>query len=557
MKTTSGAIWWINSPKRVSKWAEKKRKQSVGAIFSHDMADLFRNISMHGYSKLVDNTLNLWQKIIWLTVHMTTMCALFTVLSLIWEQFVAQYIVINLHNPLYPIESVPFPSISICSNSRISYQAALAHAKRLSAKDPNGRTVDYFMEHLKFFISLYLKSDQDVDLDIYSNFQAFLDIYDTYENETFYNTRRIMQMLAPSCSNLIRSCMLAGNEIDCFSAKAFQPSLTSYGPCCTFNTGDFYQNRNHRNRFASSELGFTVILNTTHQDYFTPIFPVDGYIVIVHHPAVFPDAISGEAHELFLTNSAEAFISLRSLLVFTEPSLRSYSPQTRKCYFNDDFPKYINTGHFHYSLANCITRCRMLSMLALCRCIPFYMPLELVSDVSDLVVCTIYHAHCLLSYRFKWNNVLTQREPIPGLARASQEALFCPDCLPACDDIQNEVSLMALPIDRFIASSTAGEMQKIGLQAQNMSVLRVYFAQTHAKYYKRMIGNSWYEAVCTIGNVTSIFLGFSVVAIFEIAYFFVKYMALAIKAGIKQNQRKAKKDTKQGNKEDMQLYICP
>lgn len=70
-------------------------------------------------------------RLIWLAVHVTTMIALVMILALIWEQFVAQYIVINLYNPLYPIESVAFPSISICSNNRISYEAALAHAKEL------------------------------------------------------------------------------------------------------------------------------------------------------------------------------------------------------------------------------------------------------------------------------------------------------------------------------------------------------------------------------------------------------------------------------------------
>ncbi|XP_039948698.1 uncharacterized protein LOC126751362 [Bactrocera neohumeralis] len=131
MKSTSSAIWWIKSPKKTSKRSIKKRKQSVGARFSNDMTDLFRNISMHAYGKLVDNTLNVWEKLIWLAVHLTTMFTLFTILSLIWEQFVAQYIVINLSNPLYPIESVAFPSISICSNNRISKQAALAYAKEL------------------------------------------------------------------------------------------------------------------------------------------------------------------------------------------------------------------------------------------------------------------------------------------------------------------------------------------------------------------------------------------------------------------------------------------
>ncbi|XP_054087397.1 pickpocket protein 19 [Zeugodacus cucurbitae] len=551
MKSTSSAIWWIKSPKKTSKWAIKKRKQSVGATFSNDMTDLFRNISMHAYGKLVDSTLNVWEKfkrLIWLAVHITTMFVLFTILTLIWEQFVAQYIVINLYNPLYPIESVAFPSISICSNNRISRQAALAHATELSAKDPKGRDVDHFMERLKFFINLYQRNDLEVDPEVYSTFQAFLDTHDTYENETFYNTRRVAEMLSPSCDTLIRSCKLSGVEIDCFSRKAFQKSLTTYGSCCTFNTGNFYNKRKIRDRFVNTELGLTVVLNTSHNDDFMSILKIDGYIVIVHDSDIFPDTTSGEAHELFLTYGEESFMALRALLVYTEPSLSSFRPHTRKCYFEDEFLQYAAGSNWNYSFSNCVTRCRLRSIMALCRCIPFYMDTRLLPDTDGVIYCTLQHVYCLLSYKFKWNNVLTQRELLPGLQRAYEEALYCPECLPACNDVQYGVSYMALPIHRFLASN------KIGLDFEDMSVLRVHFDEPHAMYYKRVLGNTWYEAMCTVGNVTSIFLGFSIVAAFEIGFFVSKYLILAIKAAIRQDEQEHKNGKK---KDDMQLYICP
>ncbi|CAD6993459.1 unnamed protein product [Ceratitis capitata] len=530
MKSTSNAIWWIKSPKKAEKWAAKKRKQSVGSTFSNDMTNLFRNISMHAYGKLVDRTLNIWEKLIWLAVHVTTMIALVMILALIWEQFVAQYIVINLYNPLYPIESVAFPSISICSNNRISYEAALAHAKELSRKDPRQRDPEYFLEHLKFFINLYQRNDLEVSGETYSNFQEFLDIYDTSENETFYNTRKVAELLSPSCSNLIRSCKLSGLDIDCFSRETFQKSLTSYGFCCTFNTGNFYQNRNIRDRLVNTDMGLTVVLNTSHKDDFVSVLKVDGYIVIVHNPEVFADTTSGESRELFLTYGEESFLALHALLVFTDPSLSSFSPITRKCYFENEFSHYEMGSQWNYSFSNCITRCRIRSMVALCNCIPFYMDTKLLIETDGVIYCTLQHVPCLLSYKFKWSNVLTHRKLLPGLERAYEEALYCPECLPGCNDIQYEVSLMALPIDRFIAGSTATELNATGLDFEEMSVLRVYFDEPHAKYYTRVVGNTWYEAMCnftflfpftfpgTIGNVTSIFLGFSIVAVFEILY---------------------------------------
>ncbi|XP_018786778.1 PREDICTED: sodium channel protein Nach [Bactrocera latifrons] len=551
MKSTSSAIWWIKSPKKTSKRAIKKRKQSVGARFSNDMTDLFRNISMHAYGKLVDSTLNVWEKLIWLAVHLTTMFTLFTILSLIWEQFVAQYIVINLSNPLYPIEYVPFPSISICSNNRISRQAALAYAKQLSEKDFQGRSVDFFMEHLRFFIQFYQKIDLDVDAEEFSNFQALLDKYDIYENDTFYDTRRVAEMLTPSCESLIRNCKLSGVEVECFSRKTFQKSLTTYGFCCTFNTGNFYNNRKMRDQFVSTELGLTVVLNTSHKDDFMSLMNIDGYIVIVHDSDIFADTTSGESHELFITYGEESFLALNALLVYTEPNLSSFSPHTRKCYFEDEFSLYPTSLQWNYSFSNCVTRCRIRSILSLCSCIPFYMDTRLVSDRDGVIYCTLQHVPCLLSYKFKWNNVLTHREFVPGLQRAYEEALYCPECLPACNDIQYGVSFMALPIDRFLATTTKDELDKVALDLEEMSVLRIHFDEPYAKYYKRVVGNTWYEALCTIGNVTSIFLGFSIVAGFEIGFFTTKYVILAIRSAISQKHKEDKK------KDEIQLYICP
>lgn len=70
-------------------------------------------------------------RLIWLLMHATTFIAMLAVLLLTWEQFIAQYFVINLKDPLYPIENVPFPAVSICSNNRISMQAVINYAQEL------------------------------------------------------------------------------------------------------------------------------------------------------------------------------------------------------------------------------------------------------------------------------------------------------------------------------------------------------------------------------------------------------------------------------------------
>lgn len=152
--TSSNAIWWIKNPKAEH---EKKlkglRKNSLGSAFCLDMRDLLKNISLQGYNKLLSPDLTLGERsckivlirrvgfdfyknifqtrLIWLLLHTVTAVSLVVVLSLTWEQFVAQSFVTNLKDPLYPVENVPFPAVSICTNNRISRKAAIKYAEEL------------------------------------------------------------------------------------------------------------------------------------------------------------------------------------------------------------------------------------------------------------------------------------------------------------------------------------------------------------------------------------------------------------------------------------------
>lgn len=141
----------------------------------------------------------------------------------------------------------------------------------------------------------------------------------------------------------------------------------------------------------------------------------------------------------------------------------------------------------------------------------------------------------------KWNNVLTERVRSAGLEREAEEALYCPQCLPSCNDVQYRISMSVLPIDNYLATlaSSANNTTEF---SSDISVLRVFFGEPHAHLYTRLLNNEWFEIFSeywvsssmneyyrsyfpgTIGNILSIFMGFSLVAIFETLFFFLKYI---------------------------------
>ncbi|EDV91046.1 sodium channel protein Nach [Drosophila grimshawi] len=560
IETTSNAIWWIKNP-NAPKVGDAShggvrgagrgdgRKSSIGSIFCLDMAALLRNISLQGYNKLLAPELTFVERLIWLLVHATTFVAMLSVLLLTWEQFIAQYFVINLKDSLYPVEKVPFPAVSICSNNRISLQAVTKYALELQHSDPVPHSLKYYLDKLRYLRKLYVSNEMDVDAEDLVNFQAFLDIFGTWDNETFFSTRRIMNMLAPKCDEFILKCSLSNVDIPCFSDIGFQSRLTDYGPCCTFNTKNRLKSRDYKNRFANPELGLTVFLNASHADYFTPVLRTEGYIVIIHNADNFAAISSSNALELFPGEMDESYVRIFARVIDTDPSLSSFSPEGRRCYFPDE-ANLPNVGTV-YSFPNCITRCRIRSIIALCNCLPFQLPLDLVESLEGVVYCTLIHATCIAQYAFKWNNVLTERVRMTGLEREIEEALYCPQCLPSCYDVQYRVSLSALPLDNFLASLKP-EDNSTQLSSK-ISILRVFFGKPNADFYIRLMNNEWFEIFSTIGNILSVFMGFSLVAIFETLFFFCKYIYMSfyrIMHISKANQKAKKLDARK-------LHICP
>ncbi|KAH8406642.1 hypothetical protein KR222_001547 [Zaprionus bogoriensis] len=543
IKSTSNAIWWIKNPTG-GKLGNDGRKASLGSSFCLDMAELLRNISLQGYNKLLAPELTLVERLIWLLVHAATFVAMLAVLLLTWEQFIAQYFVINLKDPLYPIENVPFPAVSICSNNRISMTAVTHYARELQNNDPAVRELEYYVTQLKYLRNLYFIGNSEIDVEAYLNFQSFLELFGTWYNETFWNTRRIMQMLAPPCEEYILKCTLSNVDIPCFTEDAFQDSLTKYGPCCTFNTKNKLKKRDFKNRFANSALGLTVVLNASHADYFAPVLNTNGYIVIIHDADNFASIASSNALETFPGQQEESFLKIFPRVIETDKSLYSFSPYGRHCLFHSEMSLPSSGMRSTYTFPNCITRCRIRSIIALCSCLPFQLPLELVENLEGVVYCTLAHATCLRQYSceslvhcpshcltahfrspaaVKWNNVLTERVRYAGLEREAEEALYCPQCLPSCNDVQYRISMSMLPIDNYLATLKLDENNETEFSS-DISVLRVYFGDPHAQLYMRLLNNEWFEIFSTIGNILSIFMGFSLVAIFETLFFLLKYI---------------------------------
>ncbi|EDV91045.1 GH16433 [Drosophila grimshawi] len=495
------AAWWIPTPNGNPNAIRDEEVAEQKLSFAAALKDLLENLSFHCYGKLVEHGRRMQERFVWLICHIT---ALGFLIAFVWGTYkhAAEELVTTIYNPSYPVCHVALPAISVCSNNRISKRAVWRYAHELSLKDPRLRNATYFYDELQAFGMFYTLWDFG-DYERFLRLQGFLDVLDTKSDELFYNTRERLRDLTPKCSDILLSCRFAAHYFNC--EKVFVKMLTSYGYCCTLNPkGDFLKDYTYYKRFFGADMGLVLTLNATTSDNFYKMHEQDGFSTV---------------HEA-----------------------RHMSPTVRKCRFWDEMP-YNFTNHYTHS--KCISACRARSIYNLCGCLPFQMPHRFITQRERSVYCTLQHMECIRRYKFKWLNVITSREYVPGLEHELQDALYCPNCLPSCTEIRYQVrGAMTLPINGLYkpmtnSNSNGNSSSGVGVgvghnsyghDSSELAVVRIYFAETHIQYFRQIIKNAWYEIFSTIGNICSIIAGFSLIGICELLFFLAKQLWHAYKA---------------------------
>ncbi|EDW38797.1 GL13740 [Drosophila persimilis] len=515
--------------------------------FSAALKDFLQNLSFHCYGKLVEHGRRIQERFFWLIFHITALSVLIAFLWGTYTNEVQDALVTTIYHPLYPIWKVQFPAISVCSFNRISERAAWRYAQELSGKDPKQRDASFFYDQLKDFFNLFYNPHGTTDIDNALRFQSFLDKFDVEANELFFNTRRRMHLLTPNCSDMFVSCRIAGRTFDCL--QQFEETLTSHGYCCTFNyDGRYVNKRDFRQRYFGPEMGLVLTLKSLPGDIFYKENPKKGFRISIYEPHSYPDPFSGGVAERMAKTGVNTLLPIKAKIFETVPEARRMSMSVRKCLFEDEMPWIFAR---RYTFSKCISACRARSVVSLCECLPFSLPLRYIGGNESRLYCTLQHVECLKRYDFKWLNVITSRENVTGLEHEMQDALYCPQCLASCSETRYSVRgsmTLALPSTsksppRSIlgptgnnsygqANANANANSNSSSQSE-MTVVRIYFAETHIQYFRQIIKSAWYETFSTIGNICGIIAGFSLIGICELLFFLAKQLWQGCKAELR------------------------
>lgn len=145
--------------------------------------------------------------------------------------------------------------------------------------------------------------------------------------------------------------------------------------------------------------GLTVLLNFSTADYFYSDRSTKGFVVQIFQPLHFPDLSTGGVSEILVSPLEDVALNMNVNNIICDSRIRSYSVTKRQCYFEDEHPELYENN---YSFSQCLTKCKLESMEALCNCVPFYTPVNFIDRDEwneTIVYCSLANIECLERYR--------------------------------------------------------------------------------------------------------------------------------------------------------------
>lgn len=177
------------------------------------------------------------------------------------------------------------------------------------------------------------------------------------------------------------------------------------------------------------DMGLTVLLNLSYIDYFYPLKSFIGATAIIFDPTEFPDSSTGGVKEVPVEPSQEVQIALNMVTKVADEQVQRYGIDKRLCMFPTDA---MDEYHGNYVYGDCLVKCKLRSVIALCKCKLYNFPTNFPDMMTDeQPFCSLAHLECLNKYRIKWQTY-RPREFVKGLEKEMEDSLACDNCYPMC-----------------------------------------------------------------------------------------------------------------------------
>lgn len=110
----------------------------------------------------------------------------------------------------------------------------------------------------------------------------------------------------------------------------------------------------------------------------------------------YPDGSNGGLTQLIAQANTRSYFKLVPTTVRSKSSIEQYAPHQRGCLFKHElYEEYAG----HYNMIDCLQKCKIQKAIALCHCMPFYMPTNFPGNITSPIKCTLADNKCLRESR--------------------------------------------------------------------------------------------------------------------------------------------------------------
>ncbi|CAK9806122.1 Sodium channel protein Nach [Anthophora quadrimaculata] len=462
-----------------------------------------------GFKYFVEPEATWFDRMLWFLVYAITVPMMIYTVYYGLLAYLETPLMTTVETEFFPTQKLDFPGVGICSINRISRRSAMEMASEVFAANISRLSYDEILDMISQLGDLY-DSEFITQKRFYRIDQLLTVFYDGS-----YSITDVMKRLTPQCSSILLKCRFHGEERNC--SDLFDFRKTQDGFCCTFNyavKGDdtpLNNGINHRMEPMKVEKltedgGLTVLLEPFLDDYFYPIFPSAGWKVTIFNPFDYPDMTSGGVFETLVSPKMHRSVEIQAIMFYSSRSILSFPVEKRDCVFADEMV----TLRAFYTYSDCIVDCRIEDIWKLCGCIPFYLP-----NRESRRVCNLEDVACLSQHKSKWISVVPHEDLYNDESLNNSRILHCYKCYSECSDVRYDAKIATFDLlsDGYIFNLLDDT------ELVDQGVLSVYFEQLGTVRLKQDVIYRWYELMSEASGVCGIFVGFSLIAVVEFAYF--------------------------------------
>ncbi|XP_037296672.1 pickpocket protein 28-like [Manduca sexta] len=110
--------------------SQKQSKRSKKAILGEQFEDFTKNTSLHGLRFITEREATIVEKMFWLILFLVSMGVCLYQIRNVWIKWDSSPVIVSINERLVPVSEVPFPSITICPQRKISKHYDYAKQKQ-------------------------------------------------------------------------------------------------------------------------------------------------------------------------------------------------------------------------------------------------------------------------------------------------------------------------------------------------------------------------------------------------------------------------------------------